>query len=329
MNAIELDAVFKQNNWAVGGLSESNHYELPEIIRYALVASLGNLNDLEQQDTPRWISSVANRKINADYHAKHRFDPVKRNKSISQLLKDYQTKGKRIEARVELKQRMPYASFAEQKKVLCTFLDSVSADRLFALRYLDKYWDDYYTPYVEKAWRLFREKESAKVITHHFSIDFIEANQTTLISDYHYSQVRLRLPVSAPIDRERLTSSEYLYLCARLMLHVSDDEADRLFFQTLLDDIAKFPFIHDNICDIHEIGSMVWSLGMLGKTDILLRFTLFHQAITSLVAGEQWEDVKKAFLRLGKPLDFTNYEECLRERECKKQFMDLSVEEPF
>lgn len=329
MTATDLYNIFLQNNWAAEEPLDSNNYEVPEKIRYALVASLGNPNAIDWQDAPRWMIDMVRRREKADYNRSHRYDPVKRNKSINQLLKDYNTIGKKVKARVELKQRVPYASFAEQKKVLCAFLDGVSVDRLFALRYLETHWDEFYTPYVEKVWSQFRDREAAKVITHHFPTDFITSHQSELSSDYSYLQVRLRLPAFAPIDRSKLSSSAFLYLCARQSLPISDKEAERLFYQVMLDLIAKYDLSNRHLSDIQEVSSMIWSLGMLGKSDILLHFVEFQRLITPYVIDEQWEDVRKTFAQLKLSLNFSRFDECLRNRELQEQLLITPEVEPF
>ena len=329
MTATELYKIFLQNNWAAEEPLDSNNYEVPEKIRYALVASLADLNDITRQDVPRWMVDLAMRKAKVDYRNKHRYDSVKRNKSINQLLKDYYTKGKKIKARVELKARIPYVSYAEQKIVLCIFLLSSSIDRKFALRYLETHWDDYYAPFVENAWRDYHEMEAARCITHHFPVAFIEANQDALSADYLYLQVRLRLPASAPIDRSKLSSSAFLYLCARQSLPISDKEAEKLFYQTALDVVAKYHLSTPNLCDIPEVSSMLYSLGTLGKSDILLRFVEFQRLITPYVTDEQWEDVRKTFSQLKLSLNFSRFDECLRNREQQKQLLITPEVEPF
>jgi len=324
MTPIELHQIFQQNNWQTDSYSQNKGYLPPEKIRYALVASLGtdNPDSPYEGDYPWWVMDMANRKANADKRNLHRYDAVRRNKSIAQLLKEYHTKGKKVQARVELKQRIAYASFAEQKKVLCTFLDNASVDRLFALRHLETHWDDYFAPFVEKVWHLFHEMESARVITHHFPQDFIETHQTALAKDYLYLQVRLRLPTTAPIDRSRLSSSAYLYLCARQNLPVADAEAEQLFYQTVLDASAGYYFPKDDLCDIPAVSSMVWSLGMLRKTDILLRFIEFQKNIWPLVCEHQWDEIKIAFGQLNLPLDYSRFEQVIQEREYRQQYVD-------
>lgn len=321
MTPLELDNILRKNKWETHSYPSEDGYVLPEKIQYALAASVDNDTDIRHGlQCPYWIADKIDRKRRAAEKTLHQFDPVERNKPIRQLLKDYFTKGKKVQARVELKARIPYASFDEQRLVLCSFLLNVSVDRKFALRYLDTHWDEYYAPFVENAWRDHHEMEAARCITHHFPVDFIETNQAALSNDYLYLQVRLRLPASAPIDREKLSNSAYLYLCARQSIPVTDKVAEKLLFQTLLDFIAKYELNEkNNLLDIPAVSSIIWSLGILRKTRILLRFVKFHQEVFPFVILEQWESIKYIFLELGKSYDFTLFTECVNEREQRKQ----------
>lgn len=321
MTPLELDNTLRRNNWVTDRYLMEDGYVLPEKFQYALAVSVdNNTDDRHDPQCPYWIADKIERKRRAAEKTLHQFDPVGRNKTIQQLFKDYFTKGKKVPARVELKARIPYASFDEQRLVLCSFLLNVSVDRKFALRYLDTHWDEYYAPFVENVWRDYHEMEAARCVTHHFPVAFIEANQDALSEDYLYLQVRLRLPASAPIDRIRLSNSAYLYLCARQSIPVTDRTAEKLLYQTVLDFIAKYELNEkNNLCDIPAISSIVWSLGMLRKTNILLRFVKFHQEVFPLVINEQWESIKYIFLELDKSYDFTTFTECVSERERRKQ----------
>lgn len=303
-------------------------FALPDKIRYALAVSLqdGTKKALNNSSCPYWIQSELKRKANADERFAHQYDPVPRNRPLKQLLKDYTTKGHIVKARAELKKRVPFASFSEQKQILCAFFENISMDRQFALRFLDANWDDFYTPYVERAWQLFHEWQSAKVIVHHFPLEFIQANQEALARDYNYLQMRLRLPADAPIDRARLADSAYLYLCARQSIPVSDEEAELILYQNTLDTIGA-AYIRATILDLRTISSMVWSLGVLEKTEILLRFVDFQKALDSLVIDKQWEEVRVMFSNLPMSLDFSTYDQAIAVEA--NRMNNIQSEDPF
>lgn len=287
-------------------------YTLPDKIRYALAVSLRDeaLIAPDNYSCPYWIQSELKRKAQADERFAHQFDPVPRNKPLKQLLKDYTTKGRIVKARAELKKRVTFASFSEQKQILCALFENISLDRQFALRFLDTNWDDFYTPYVERAWRLFHEWQAAKVIVHHFPLEFILENQEALANDYIYLQMRLRLPADAPIDRKRLADSAYLYLCARQSIPVSDKEAEHILYQNTLNTIGA-AYIRTTVLDFRTISSIVWSLGVLGKTKILLRFADFQKYLDPLVIEKKWEEVRALFCNLPTSLDFSAYDHAI------------------
>ncbi len=336
MTANELDQFIQQNDWKTAPWEENGDHVIPNKIQYALVASLqdDSLADPNEFNAPYWIHQLAESKARADYRTIHQFDPVPRNKPIAQLLKDYVTKGMKVKARSELKKRVPFVSFDEQKKILCAFFENASVDRQFALRFLDTNWDDFYAPFVEKAWCAFHEMAAARVIIHHFPADFILANRDALATDYNYLQVRLRLPSTFDINKERLSGSAYLYLCARQSIEVPDWIAERLFYQNMLNAIAGFyilslwhvnpPFkepqngFEHNLCDVPTISSMVWSLGMLGKTDILLQFIDFHKTIYPLIYNQKWQDVRSEFDKVGLDLDYSKYDKSILVREQRR-----------
>ena len=303
-------------------------FDLPDKIRYALAVSLRDETLIAQDNNscPYWIQSELKRKVNADERFAQQYASAPRNKTLQQLLKDYTTKGRIIKARSELKKRVPFVSFSEQKKILCAFFENVSVDRLFALRYLDTKWDDFYTPYVEKAWRQFHEWQAAKVIVHHFPLEFIQANQEDLANDYNYLQMRLRLPAVAPIDRMRLPDSAYLYLCARQSIPVSDKKAEHILYQNTLNTIGA-AHISTSVLNHRTIRSIVWSLGVLGKTEILLRFAEFIKVLDPLVISEKWEEVREKFQHLPMSLDFSAYDQAIAADA--KRANSIPVDAPF
>ncbi len=305
---------------------------LPYKIRYALAISLHDekLGDIDDYADPNyWIRSELEHKAKADERFAHQYDPVPRNKPLKQLLKEYTTKGSIVKARAELKKRVLYASFAEQKQILCAFFENVTLDRQFALKFLDTNYDEFYAPYVERAWRQFHEWQSAKVIVHHFPVEFIQANQEALASDYIYLQMRLRLSPDAPIDRTRLEDSAYLYLCARQSIPVPNKKAEHMLYQNVLDTIGA-SYIRTTVLDLRTVSSIVWSLGMLGKTEILLRFADFQKHLDPLVVEKKWEDVRAMFLSLPTSLDFTAFDRAITPRAPFEQYeQPIHADIPF
>jgi hypothetical protein len=331
MTAHELNDQLIRHQWTGDPYWNNGEYIIPRKIRYALVLSLQDpsLAD-ETSDAPLWIGYEADNKVKADERFAHQYDPVPRNKTIDQLMQEYNTRGRKVSARVQLKKRVEFVSFDEQKLVLLAFLNNASVDRKFALKYLDEHWDEFYASEVEHAWQQYHDKEAAKLIVHHFSNEFVRTNCDALTVDFNYLQVRLRLPADSAIDRDRLSDSAYLYLCARQSLEVDDKTTEYLFYQNVLKAISWFYIksprrlnpnwaneehtIYDqSLCDIPVISSMVWSLGTLGKSDILIRFTEFHEKVYPLIMQSKWDEVRTEFNRLGFYLNYLEFEEAVKE----------------
>lgn len=330
MKAQELNDTLLQQGLTGGYTTDSDKYVIPSKIRYALVISLQDPSLAEEENTrvPFWIQNEAQSMLKANERFAHQYDPVPRNKTIAELMQEYAAKGTKIPARVELKKRVEYVSFDEQKQVLCAFLINNAVDRKFALKFLDGHWDEFYAPDVERAWKQHRDKEAAVVIVHHFPQEFVYANRFELTEDYNYLQVRLRLPATSAIDQSQLSDSAFLYLCARLSIDVSDERAEIMFYQNVLNAIGSYyikapwnvhphwvdedHFYSDkSLCDIPTISSMVWSLGMLGKTEILIRFTSLHKKIYPLIMQSKWNDVRTEFDLLGLEFDYLKYDEAV------------------
>ena len=346
MTAQELNNQFIQHEWSGDSYWNRGRYIIPAKIRYALVLSLQDPTLAEfNEDVPFWIYLDAGNRVKADERFAHQYDPVPRNKTIAQLMQEYNTRGMKVPARVQLKKRIEFISFEEQKQVLLAFLDNVSVDRKFALKYLDGHWDEFYVSEVERVWRQHHDKEAATLIVHHFPDDFILANHQALSIDFNYMQVRLRLPADFAVDRERLSDSAYLYLCARQSLEINDETAEHLLYQNVLKAVSwyyvKSPWhIHPkgeeenhfheehSLCDISVVSSMVWSLGTLGKSEILIRFTEFHEKVYPLIMQSKWSEVRDEFAKLGFDLNYYEYDEAVKEQEQELIEQNQPIEDP-
>ena len=103
-----------------------------------------------------------------------------------------------------------------------------------------------------KAARILDEYEAAKVLTHYVSDEFIAEHFEQLAEDYRYLPVRLRMPASYPVDHSRLEAHELICLCARQHLPLTEQEASA---------VLSTPYT----------SSVLWALGELGFTNIILR----------------------------------------------------------
>ena len=286
-------------------------------MKYALAISLTKADIDPEYGNPWWIDDAWKLRDEVAENTIHQYDPVPRNKTTRQLLEEQTVRGKVIQARKELRARMPYVAFDEQYQIILTFLAGNKTDRLFVLKFLDTHWDECYKDEVERLWNLYHEKESARVIVHHFPQQFIRENAEQLSTDYLYLQVLLRLPATLDLDRSRLTDSSYLYYCARKGIRLDDKEAKRLLYQIVADNYywrqAKWSgkrevVPEDGLYGIAAVGSAVWSLGVLRKTKILLQFYRFERKARGLREKDWRCGFRHELERLHIPIDFTRFD---------------------
>ena len=210
---------------------------------------------LIDENTPQTVSHA----IDTIYWEKnaftHRYEIKDQPKyrSSDEVLRDFLSTGKRQIARKELQVRLQYLTPYEQKRILYAFMDSdAKLDRAFACKYLDKHFEPMYLRAIETIWGLHHEYEAAKVLTHYVSDEFIAEHFEQLAEDYRYLPVRLRMPASYPIDHSRLEAHELICLCARQHLPLTEQEASA---------VLSTPYT----------SSVLWALGELGFTNIILR----------------------------------------------------------
>ena len=258
-------------------------------------------SQLKNEDTPQSVRQAISTlywEQNAfTHHREIKEQPKYR--PVDEVLQDFFGNGKRQDARKELQVRLRYLTAHEQKQVLYAFMDSnAKIDRVFACKYLDKYYDPMYHKAVETIWELHHEFEAAKVLTHYATDDFIAAHFDALIEDYRYLPVRLRMPADYPVERFRLSWHEYIYLCARQHLPITKAQAFAILCNTLhLQLIRKnVAFDGGSLFRLSYIITILWSLGELGFHDIILRFYVENERTKHLFHQGENDDVRNAVI---------------------------------
>lgn len=251
---------------------------------------------LTEDDTPMVIFDA----INTLYWEKetlashHEIQEQPKYRPVADLLKDFNGIGKKQLARKELQVRLPYLTADEQKQVIYTFLDTeVKTDRVFVLKYLDKHFELMYLEAVKVVWELYHDFEAAKVLTHYAPDDFIVANFDQLVTDYRYLPVRLRMPSSTPVDRSKLEMHEFLYLCARQHLPITEEEAFAVLSNTIHRQLERERLNYEGLSlyKLTFIISILWSLGELGFENIILRFYLENERTKPLFTSSNRDDI--------------------------------------
>ncbi len=249
---------------------------------------------------------------------------------VDEVLADFHGTGKKQAARKELQVRLPYLTAYEQKQIIYAFLDTcVKTDRVFVLKYLDTHFDPMYMKAVEVVWGLHHDFEAAKVLTHYASDEFIAEHFEQLVQDYRYLPVRLRMPADYPVDRFQFQHwHEYLYLCARKHLPVTEKVAFSILSNTihLQLTLVNMAFEGASLFRLPFMFPILWSLGELGFIGIILRFYLEDERTKSLFKTGNWDEIRASIsAQLEEDGFFTCYDVLDPDRKPEDVMPDTSV----
>lgn len=256
---------------------------------------------LENAQTP----SVVRRAINTLYWEddafarQHEIKEQPKYRPVDEVLADFHGTGKKQAARKELQVRLPYLTAYEQKQIIYAFLDTyVKTDRVFVLKYLDTHFDLMYMKAVEVVWGLHHDFEAAKVLTHYASDEFIAENFEQLVQDYRYLPVRLRMPADYPVERRFQYWHEYLYLCARKHLPVTEKVAFSILSNTIHLRLLQenMAFEGASLFRLSFMFPILWSLGELGFIGIILRFYLENERTKPLFKTGDWDEIRASII---------------------------------
>lgn len=257
---------------------------------------------LENAQTPPVVRRAINTLYWEDdaFARQHEIKEQPKYRPVDEVLADFHGTGKKQAARKELQVRLPYLTAYEQKQIIYAFLDTyVKTDRVFVLKYLDTHFDPMYMKAVEVVWGLHHDFEAAKVLTHYASDEFIAENFEQLVQDYRYLPVRLRMPADYPVDRFQFQHwHEYLYLCARQHLPITEKQAFSILSNTihlrlLMENMA---FEGASLFRLTFMNPILWSLGELGFIGIILRFYLEVERTKPLFKMGNWEDIRPSIV---------------------------------
>lgn len=218
---------------------------------------------------------------------------------VDEVLADFHGTGKKQAARKELQVRLPYLTAYEQKQIIYAFLDTyVKTDRVFVLKYLDTHFDPMYMKAVEVVWGLHHDFEAAKVLTHYASDEFIAENFGQLVQDYRYLPVRLRMPADYLVERRFQYWHEYLYLCARQHLPITEKVAFSILSNTihLQLSLVNMAFEGASLIRLPFMFPILWSLGELGFIGIILRFYLENEQTKHLFKTGNWDKIRASII---------------------------------
>ena len=206
------------------------------------------------------------------------FKPIIRNRSVAAELKDFENykRGQRAYLRNNLQMRLPYVSYREQCKILNVFLYGVKTDRIVAYKFLANNWDELFIQDIQRNFELFSDIGAAKLILKHSSENYLRPHIEELRELCGYVSVYLRLP-NEPIDIQRVTPVQYLYLLVKLKRSISSDQAEAILYQHIFNYLFSQEFIVTaegawSLLSIPDVSLMIWSFGHLRLFESILEF---------------------------------------------------------
>ena len=254
---------------------------------------------LENAQTPPVVRRAINTLYWEDdaFARQHKIKEQPKYRPVDEVLADFHGTGKKQAARKELQVRLPYLTAYEQKQIIYAFLDTyVKTDRVFVLKYLDTHFDPMYLKAVEVVWGLHHDFEAAKLLTHYASDEFISENFEQLVQDYRYLPLRLRMPADYPVERRFQYWHEYLYLCARQHLPITEKVAFSILSNTihLQLSLVNMAFEGASLIRLPFMFPILWSLGELGFIGIILRFYLEDERTKPLFKTGDWDEIRES-----------------------------------
>lgn len=213
---------------------------------------------------------------------------------------------------------LPYIGWAGQLKVIYFLINSpIRTEQDIASTFLLSHWDivndlsdkkrqDWHNIIIE-AWLQNMNTVSAKLIVRHFPTQYIQRYSETLIEQYDYFHVALRL-ANLPtyhVKRELLTDNEYFYIMAKTSRYVSDELCQQalaklLLSKTKLTTDEVFSLWNDrekyslSFLSFDDVRKFIWCLGRLGKAVLLMHFYRFDMMVQKYLShrferADQWE----------------------------------------
>lgn len=210
---------------------------------------------------------------------------------VSRVLSDFNKGKNKIQCRKELRERLPYMTSMEKKRVIYTFLDGSKIDRIWSFKHLFKYWDDRFLKAVEVLFEMYREPGAAKIICRYDTVDYIRKHLKELSTSYLYVEARRHLPADEPLDRSMCKGNwEYLMLLAYLGLPISKEDAMKELGDQLRQEITiAFHYdIFPSVLYLPHVRQMVWALGRLKRLDVLFELLAFEQKSLSFFKEREY-----------------------------------------
>jgi len=178
----------------------------------------------------------------------------------------------------EMMSRYPKVCFEDRMAILTAFLRGAKKEVEWVARRLRDTWIRSLEKEVGDCWSRTHNVLIAKVVLRHMPTEYVIAEQEALSEACSYREVcgRICNEKGAVIDYGRLSVPDRLYVLAKMQDRKEED------VDAMLDNYLS----EGSYLDEKTNGTILWSLGKLGKTGTILRVLPeleLHQQIADLV----------------------------------------------
>ena len=235
-----------------------------------------------------------------------------RNRPIAMVIKNYLDKksGKVTESRNEIQRRFFGLDWKDQKRIMSAFLNSGKADRDWAYSRLLDLWDSSFEEQVKGLWNQYHEYRCAWIIIRNFPLDYICENMDQFKEDrdYYFICLRLAKDKDYPIEREKLSKTDYLAVLYHTEREITDDDARDTLYGIVHDCCFSDSFLarlehvgegrHGNLvtpANYRDVNLAIYYLLRLDKEDVVQQFREWNEKVEDVIYNSP---EFKAFQRL-------------------------------
>ena len=191
-------------------------------------------------------------------------------------------------------------------------LDSCRADRLWAYKNLTKYWDKSFEPKVKDVWEKLHEPICSWAIIRNFPISYIKENLKSFTGerDFYFVSRRFAEDPNYVIERDKLSSINYLSVIYHSGRTVSDEEAEDILYKIVremcikgfgFEDLENVDF-PDGIISPNNLRSIrlgKYYLREMGFINTVISFDNWNQKVLhNIFQSSEFEEIIKEMIKL-------------------------------
>ena len=218
------------------------------------------------------------------------------NYPIEEVLEDFteRRKGKRVEAKRQLKKRFDGQEHAMQEKIMFALMEFGSlAERNFVYDKLldDEFWVDAYIPLLQAWWEQFGDHLLARVVVKRCGRKFILDHLDELKECGNYANLCIKTGISPEPDV--LSPQTYLYVLKSIPGQLRFREGERTVLKAVRDYLCEHggELVNDrpveSLYDVPYVRRMMAYLGEMGMVEDILAIDAFDKRMRG-VPLEEW-----------------------------------------